>query len=147
MGGVPFAKRVVEVIADRGEGTRPRYEYGSGCLVAGRTVLTAGHVVAGAVAVSVRFPDKPGVSAPVDRRFVIKTPGVDLAVVEVDDPALDLPPLPLARVDRAGADAEGIERVQVVGYPQFAQRETVGRETAHAAGHIPVLAGLVSGLL
>jgi NACHT domain len=72
---------------------------------------------------------------------------VDLALLEIDDLTVDLPPLPIARVDRAGTDAEIIERVQVVGYPQFAERPAVGRETAHAAGHIPVLAGLVSGLL
>src|SRR4051812_29525498 len=114
MPAVPFAERVVEVIADRGEAAHPRYEHGSGCIVAGRTVLTAGHVVAGALAVSVRFPDKREVPALLDGQFVMVTPGADLALVEIDDPALDLPALPIARVDRAGVDAEMIERVQVV---------------------------------
>ena len=36
----PLVKRVLEVIADRGPGTKERYSYGSGCIVAGRTVLT-----------------------------------------------------------------------------------------------------------
>jgi Trypsin-like peptidase domain len=115
--------------------------------VAGRTVLTAGHVVAGAASATVRFPDKHEVPASLEERFVVVTPGLDLALVEIDDLTVNLPPLPIARVDRAGTDAEIIERVQVVGYPQFAERPAVGRETAHAAGHIPVLAGLVSGLL
>ena len=51
---VPLAARVVEVIADRGATAHPRYRYGSGCIVAGRTVLTAAHVVAGAASVQVR---------------------------------------------------------------------------------------------
>ena len=145
--GVPFAERVVEVITDRGEDAHPRFRYGSGCIVAGRTVLTAGHVIDAATSVSVRFPDKREVPALVDWSFVVVTPGLDLALVEIDDPAVDLPPLPIARVDRDSAEAEAIDRVQVVGYPQFAERPAVGRETAHSAGHIPVLAGLVSGLL
>src|SRR4051794_3235974 len=115
MPAVSFAERVVEVIADRGEAAHPRYEHGSGCIVAGRTVLTAGHVVAGAVAVSVRYPDKREVPASLDPSFVVDTPGIDLALVEVDDPDLDLPVLPVARVDRTSVDAEVIERVQVVG--------------------------------
>ena len=55
---VPLAARVVEVLADLGKGHRPRYSTGSGCIVAGRTVLTAAHVVEGAVSVKVRSPDK-----------------------------------------------------------------------------------------
>src|SRR4051794_1684641 len=102
MPAVPFADRVVEVIADRGEDAHPRYEHGSGCIVAGRTVLTAGHVVAGAVAVSVRYPDKREVPATADPSFVVTTPGLDLALVEIEEPTLDLPALPVARVDRAG---------------------------------------------
>ena len=43
MSAVPLAERVVEVIADDGEGADPRYRYGSGCIVGGRTVLTAAH--------------------------------------------------------------------------------------------------------
>jgi hypothetical protein len=57
MSSVPLSARVVEVIADRGEGCSPRYRCGSGCIVTGRTVLTAAHVVAGAVSVVVRGPD------------------------------------------------------------------------------------------
>jgi hypothetical protein len=47
LSGVPLAARVVEVIADLGEAAHPRYRYGSGCVVTGRTVLTAAHVVKG----------------------------------------------------------------------------------------------------
>ena len=37
--------RVVEIIHDAGEGRHPRYRVGSGFLVGGTIVLTAGHVV------------------------------------------------------------------------------------------------------
>ena len=51
-----LAARMVEVIADLGPSAGARYRYGSGCIVRGRTVLTAAHVVADAVSVAVRDP-------------------------------------------------------------------------------------------
>ena len=51
---VPPTARLVEVIADLGSATKERYRYGSGCIIAGRTVLTAAHVVTSAVSVVVR---------------------------------------------------------------------------------------------
>ena len=62
----PLAARVVEVIADAGETVRPRYRYGSGCIVRGRTVITAAHVIHGAAKVMVRDPDKNVYDATVD---------------------------------------------------------------------------------
>jgi S1-C subfamily serine protease len=96
---VPLAARLVEVIADRGEAAAARYRYGSSCIVVGRTVLTAAHVVAGAQSVQVRDLQKKLYSATVDPRFVgdVNGPGPDLALVEIDDPAVDLPPMGLAR--------------------------------------------------
>ena len=55
---VAVARRLVEVIADRGAGRKPRRRYGSGMLLSGRWVLTAAHVAQDAVAVQVRGPDK-----------------------------------------------------------------------------------------
>ena len=90
---LPLAARVVEVIADRGEGRTPRYRSGSGCLVAGRTVLTAAHVVADAVSVLVRGPDKVTHQAAADPVFIgdADGPGPDLALVEVIDGGVDVP--------------------------------------------------------
>ena len=84
MGAVPLAERVVEVIADRGTGHTPRYRCGSGCLVAGGTVLTAAHVVAGAASVLVRGPDKVAYQAAADPVYTgdADGPGPDLALVE-----------------------------------------------------------------
>jgi hypothetical protein len=147
---VPLAARLVEVIADQGEAAAERYRYGSGCIVRGRTVLTAAHVVAGAVTVQVRDPHKRLYSAAVDPRFVGDAygPGPDLALVEIDDPAMDLSPMGLARVDREGPTDEPV-RCRAVGYPWFAETRspTVVRDTVEAVGVVPVLSKLAAGLL
>jgi hypothetical protein len=77
-----LAARVVEVIADRGAAIAPRY--GSGCLVAGRTVLTAAHVVTDRVGVRVRDPHKVVYEATLDEGFVgdAEGPRPDLALIE-----------------------------------------------------------------
>jgi hypothetical protein len=102
---VPLRARLVEVIADRGAAVAARYRYGSGCIVGGRTVLTAAHVVVGTQRVQVRDSHKrPPYSATVDPGFVgdVNGPGPDLALVEIVDPGFagDLPPIGLAAIDR-----------------------------------------------
>jgi S1-C subfamily serine protease len=118
---VPLADRLVEVIADRGEAAAERYRYGSGCIVRGRTVLTAAHVVAGAQRVRIRDPHKTMYPATIDSRFVgdANGPEPDLALVEIDDPKVDLPPMGLARVDRDSLTAEPVERCHAIGYPEL----------------------------
>jgi Trypsin-like peptidase domain len=147
---VPPAARLVEVIADRGESAADRYRYGSGCIVRGRTVLTAAHVVAGAQRVQVRDPDKKMYLATVDPRFVgdANGPGPDLALVEIDDPAVDLAPMVLARVDRDAPTDEPV-RCRAIGYPWFAETSspTAMRDTVDAIGMVPVLSKLAAGLL
>ena len=152
MSKVPLAARLVEVIADLGEGSHPRYRYGSGCVVAGRTVLTAAHVVKGAVSVKVRDPNKVSYEAVLDPRFVgdVDGPRPDLALVEHTGPEVDMPAMGLAAVDRDSASADPVERCHAVGYPDFMERDAPGgriRETVDAFGHVPVLSGLAGGLL
>ncbi len=151
---MPLAARVVEVLADLGEGHSPRYRVGSGCIVAGRTVLTAAHVVVGAVGVQVRDPRKVLHPAVVDPVFVgdVDGPGPDLALVQITDPDTgELPPMGLAAVDRDSAAGDPVERCHVIGYPQFTERSAADgsrvRDTADAVGHVPVLSGLAGGLL
>jgi hypothetical protein len=151
---VPLAARVVEVLADLGEGRHPRYRAGSGCIVTGRTVLTAAHVVAGATRVQVRDPGKVLHPAVVDPVFVGDAggPGPDLALVEISGAqAVELPPIGLAAVDRDSASGDPVERCHVVGYPLFTQNRAADgsqvRDTADAVGHVPVLSGLAGGLL
>jgi Trypsin-like peptidase domain/WD domain, G-beta repeat len=148
-----LAARVVEVLADLGEGHSPRYRSGSGCIVAGRTVLTAAHVVEGAVSVKVRSPNKVLREAALDAGFVgdVDGPGPDLALVELTGPGVDLPAMGLAAVDRDSVSGDPVERCHAVGYPVFMERHAPDggrvRETADAFGHVPVLSGLAGGLL
>jgi hypothetical protein len=147
-----LAARVVEVIADLGPSAGAGYRYGSGCIVRGKTVLTAGHVIAGAVSVVVRDPDRHEYKAAVDPRFVgdADGPGPDLALLEITDPAFrrDLPPIGLAAVDRDSASEEAV-RCRAVGYPWFAETPspTALRDTVDAIGEVPVLSKLKTGLL
>ena len=123
--GVPLADRVVEVIADLGSAAVPRYRYGSGCIVLGATVLTAAHVIAGAVSVEVRDTRKRAWPASADEKFVADHNGgaPDLALLVIDAAAgYDLPPLPLAAVDRASTTGEPVIGCVAVGYPEFMER-------------------------
>lgn len=153
MADAPVAARVVEVIADRGPSAAGRYRYGSGCIVRGRTVLTAAHVVAGAVTATVRDAAKREFSATVDPRFVTdeRAPGPDLALIQIDDPRFeaDLPPVGLARVNRDSPTGEPVGRCHAVGYPWFAESPspTAIRDTVDALGVVPVLSKLARGLL
>jgi hypothetical protein len=148
-----LAARVVEVIADLGVSAGSRYRYGSGCIVRGRTVLTTAHVVAGAVSVVVRDPDRRKYTVTVDPAFVGDPdgPGPDLALLEITDPAFagDLPRIELAAVNRDSATGEAVERCHAVGYPWFAETgsPTAVRDTVDAIGVIPVLSKLKMGLL
>ena len=148
-----LAARVVEVITDLGATADSRYRYGSGCIVRDRIVLTAAHVVIGAVSVVVRDPDKREYTAAADPRFVgdVDGPGPDLAVVAIDDPAFQpvLPPIELAAVDRDSPTGEPVERCHAVGYPWFAEvpSRAAVRDTVDAIGVVPVLSDLVKGLL
>jgi len=146
---VPLAVRVVEVIADLGAQANPRYKYGSGCIVRGGTVLTAAHVVAGAVLVQVRGPDKQMRVAQVTPEFIVSGPGPDLALVEIGDPATALEAIELAVVDRYGLTAAPVERCHAIGYPWFAEGPSPSavRDTVDAFGYIPVLSKLAGGLL
>jgi hypothetical protein len=146
---VPLRSRVIEVIADLGEDASPQYRYGSGCLVRGRSVLTAAHVVSGARAVRVRRPDKELRDAVLNGRFIAAEPGPDLALVEVDDYRIDLEPIELAVVDRDSLNAEPVKGCHAIGYPWFAETPSPAavRDTVDAVGYVPVLSGLAGGLL
>lgn len=157
MAVVGLLDRAVAVTADRGPGAPGgRYSFGSGCLVGPNTVLTAAHVVAGATKVLVRTTDLSDHTATVDTAFV-GDPGrwdpdrptaPDLALLTLDT-AVDVPPMPLARPDRAHP-AGLVERVRSVGYPWFGETNTDTRETVRVqvpvAGQI-LLSNREDGLL
>jgi tetratricopeptide (TPR) repeat protein len=147
---VAVARRLVEVIADRGAGRKPRRRYGSGLLLSGRWVLTAAHVAQDAVAVQVRGPDKILLDAAMESALIGDPDRCDLALLEVPA-AEDLPRVPVARVNREVTTGEVID-CWSLGYPQFMQtaRDRNGRslrDTAQVMGQIPPLSGLVGKLL
>jgi hypothetical protein len=147
---VPLRQRVVEAIADLGKTSRPRWRYGSGLLIGDRQVLTAAHVVTGAVAVTVRGPDKVALPADLDMALVGDPDRLDLALLAVPaTPALS--GVAVALVDRDVTTGEVIEGCWAVGYPSFHEvaRDAAGsvRETAQVRGWIPPLSGLVEDLL
>jgi WD40 repeat protein len=145
---IPLENRLVEVIADRGEATPKRYRYGSGCRVVGKNVLTAAHVVQGASSFWVRGTNKRKLAAKV--LLLGDSTTVDLALLEITDPTENIPPVPLARVNRGASGATSIERCHAIGYPAFmevpAEQGSV-RETLDAPGVIPVFSNLVRGLI
>jgi hypothetical protein len=145
----PFRQRVVEVIADLDDSDDPEQRYGSGLHVGGQQVLTAAHVVAGAVAV--RGPDKVLLPARLDTALIGDQDRLDLAMLEVPT-APAFPNVPIAIVDRDVATGDMVEGCWAVGYPSFQEirrDDSAGwvRETAQVSGRIPPLSGLVEDLL
>lgn len=149
---VPVRDRLVEVEAELGAGRADRWRYGSGMLLGGRQVLTAAHVVDGAVAVTIRTPDKRPLAARVAGALVGDPATVDLALLEVPEAAL-LPSVPVAVVDRdVASGARAVEGCWTVGYPSYKEVERGGdgrslRESEHVTGRILPLSGLVESLL
>ena len=141
---------MVEVIADAGEHAPYRYIYGSGCIVYGRTVLTAAHVVKEAIAVQVRDANKRSYNTVLDERFIGRPDESqpDLALIEITDPSVNLSALPLARLERGGTKEASVP-CQAYGYPGFAEDRapSVEREMADSIGVVPVLGKRVRGLL
>lgn len=147
------ADRIVEVIGIRGG----EVQHGSGCIVAGRTVLTAAHVVQDAAKVIVRDQRKrelPLAWPPTGRRFVgsdfAERP--DLALIELADPAIDFGQLPLAAINRDGFGT--LYSCQAIGYPWVAETDhdtadgqlrTV-RNVSQADGSIPLASARNVGL-
>jgi WD40 repeat protein len=148
-----LAGRVVEVITDLGPEALSRYRYGSGCIVRGKIVLTAAHVVAGAVSVVVRDSDKREYAALLEPMFTgdVGGPGPDLALLEISDSAFEgaLPPIGLAALNRDSVGGEAVERCHAVGYPWFAETQSAVavRDTVDAIGVVPALSKLAAGLL
>jgi hypothetical protein len=147
---VPIYRRIVAVEADFGEGARPRWQYGSGLLIGGRQLLTAAHVVQGAVAVTVRRPRQAPWPALLEGALIGEPDRVDLALLDVPE-AQVLAMVPVAVVNREVTSGQFIERCWAVGYPEFYDvtrkgRRTV-RETAQVRGEIPPLSSMEEGML
>ncbi len=117
----------------------------------GRTVLTAAHVVKGAVRVDVRDPAKREYKATLDPEFVGDTDGPlpDIALIEVANEMPELAPIGLARVGRGETGDDPVEGCHAIGYPWFAETSSPDavRDTVDAIGIVPQFGRLTSGLL
>lgn len=109
---------VVEVLHNLGDDDHPDWSVGSGFFIGTRWVLTALHNVDGPGELLVR------VHGTEERPAVVCLQGkedmVDLAVLEVSDIAVDVPPLRYGAVDRSTQAV--VERCSAVGFPRFKER-------------------------
>ncbi|MCA1696087.1 MAG: serine protease, partial [Actinobacteria bacterium] len=118
--------RVAELIVTYADGRRR----GSGYRVTAEAVLTAAHVVEGALSVQVRFePDLPGEWCTTAVSWWAE-PEVDVAVVSIPSRPGEQPVSP-ARFGRIG-DRAAVLAVQAVGFPRWKMRTDDG--TISAAG-------------
>jgi len=145
MAGVGLNNLVVEVIHNRGDGNNS-WSVGSGFFVGTRLVLTALHNVDGPGEVLVR------VHGTEERPAVVRLKGnedmVDLAVLEVSDMAVDVPPLRYGTVDRSAPAV--VEQCRAVGFPRFKERvhdPKPMRLSAQVDGEIPTGENLDQPLL
>jgi len=109
---------VAEVLHNRGDDNSPDWSVGSGFFVDRRLVLTALHNVDGPGELLVR------VHGTEERPALVRLQGdkdiIDLAVLEVSDVAVDVPPLRYGAVDRSAPAV--VERCWAVGFPRFKER-------------------------
>lgn len=120
--GGPEAKRAVQVVAHRQDGTD---WFGSGYLVTGDLVITAQHVVGDADDVTIRFIDAPGRVRSERGKRVWAHTDIDLAVVRL---YAAMPGTTPVQYGRLFTEAE----CEAVGYPWFKLRgEDAQADAAH----------------
>src|ERR1022692_1468851 len=110
-------QRLVEVIADLGEEVTPRWRYGSGLIVNGRTVLTAAHTVANVASVTIRGPDKISLATDLSNSLIGDNEQHDLALIEVPRLPAPLPRTSIGLLRREGGVSNFVENCWSVGYP------------------------------
>src|SRR5690242_7679261 len=137
---------VVEVLHNRGDDNHPKWSVGSGFFVDSRLVLTALHNVDGPGELLVRVHGTQEYPAVVclwgDKDIV------DLAVLEVSDVMVNVPPLRYSKVDRSSPSL--VDRCWAVGFPRFKERAHDPkplRLSAQVEGEIPTGENLDQPLL
>ncbi|MDF2049314.1 trypsin-like peptidase domain-containing protein, partial [Arthrobacter sp. Cr_A7] len=138
--------RVVAVTAIWADG---HAEVGSGYVVSGRLVLTAGHCIrdkeSGKPAARIKVV-RASDGATVPGGNVIVCPELDVAVIALDDAPweAELSAMVFARVDRSRAGM--LEDCQAIGFPLF-QRDSHGPATSEVHGTLYQTDGVESGQL
>ena len=137
---------VVEVLHNRGDDKRPDWSVGSGFFVSRRLVLTALHNVDGPGELLVRVHGKE------EHPAVVRLQGdkdiADLAVLELSDVPVDVPPLRYGVVDRSAPAV--VKGCRAVGFPRFKERVQEPkplRLSAQVDGEIPTGENLNQPLL
>jgi len=129
--------RIVEVLHNRGDDIHPDWSAGSGFFVGTKLVLTALHNVDGPGDLLVRIHGTDEHPAVVRLQG---DEGADLAILEVCDVEVNVPPLRYGAVDRS--EPTLVERCWAVGFPRFKERSSKPkpkRVTAQVKGVIPTL--------
>jgi WD40 repeat protein len=137
---------VVEVLHNRGDDNRPHWSVGSGFFIDRRLVLTAFHNVDGPGQLLVRIHGTEEYPAVVHLQG--NEDKVDLAILEVPDVVVDVPPLRYGAVDQSAAAM--VEGCWAVGFPRFKEREHDPkplRLSAQVNGEIPTGSNLDQPLL
>ena len=133
----PEAGRVAEILVSLPNGKQARR--GSGYLVSSETVITAAHVVSGALAVRVRLNADQADEWAVDVGEWAEYPAADLALLAV--PARGEVPLAPCSFGRIG-DRDAVVQCSAVGFPRFKlrrDRRGLYRDSCHVAGAAAVL--------
>jgi WD40 repeat protein len=136
---------VVEILHNRGDDKHPDWSVGSGFFVGTSLVLTAFHNVDGQGELLVRVHGKE------EHPAIVSLQGdndMDLAVLEVSDVAVDVPPLRYGVVDRSVPAV--VERCWAIGFPRFKERvhdPKPLRLSAQVDGEIPTGENLDQPLL
>jgi tetratricopeptide (TPR) repeat protein len=148
--------RVAQIVNDRGPGDAGLR--GSGYLVAPGRVLTAAHVVAGALSIRVRLDVGQGTEIDIQADSWWADPaeheGTDLAIIVIPLDATKGRSMESARFGRI-ADRAAVFMVEAFGFPLFKLRQDFTNADQHAlfrdleqvAGHAPVAANRRQGTL
>lgn len=135
----------VEVLHYRDAGEHSGWSIGSGFFINSRLVLTAWHNVDGPGELLVRVHGKEEYSAEVRLQG---DKDIDLAVLEVPEMIVNVPPLRYAKVDRSVLAV--VNECQAVGFPRFKERvhdPKPRRLSAQVNGEIPTGENLDQQLL
>lgn len=124
--------------------------FGSGYLVSGSLVITAGHVVSGARQLTVRFVEGPGRVRNAPGTVAWSDPDVDLAVLRLPEPVPGVAPASFGQlIEPAACEAVGFPRFKLLAArePDDSAGPVMFRDSHHARGSCSPLSNRRAGTL